>query len=195
MDEFDRSNTLTSWNNRIVWLIFWEADTTDWLFCFQSTFIDMLDCIVLLHHGILCHAICIVHKVQISVSEPWVNIIIKKSHGITSLALQVYRLSLSDRMILSCYISIIFIAFDLHFFDSEPDSAKLDDIAKTNVEPVRKRRVQFVIGIPYDLPSHVNMVFVRILLNWLVMEKPILIVFVNKWDQILKILIFVLVDC
>ena len=83
-------------------------------------------------------------------------------------------------MILSCDISIILTTFDLHFFDSEPDSAKLDDIAKSNVEPVRKRRVQFVIRIPHDLPSHVDMVFVRILLNRLVMEKPILIMLVNE---------------
>ena len=193
MDEFYRTNTLASWNNRIIWFIFWETDTTDWLFCFQSTFIDMLDCIVLLHHGILCHAICIVNKIQISVSKPWVNFIIKISHDIAPLALQIYRLNFSDGMILGCHISFIFITFDLHFFNSESDSAKLYDVSKTNVEPVGKRRVQFVIGIPHDLPSHVDMIFVRILLNWLVMEKPILIMLVNKRDQILKILTFVLV--
>jgi hypothetical protein len=92
-------------------------------------------------------------------------------------------------------VLLLVLTINLYFLDSESNSAKFDDVSKAHIETVGQAWVQQVLGVPYDLPSHLNVVFVRVFLDALVVKNPVLIVFVNKTHQVLNFLIFIFVQC
>lgn len=83
-------------------------------------------------------------------------------------------------MVLSGLVFVLFAwLLYLHLLYPEPHSTKFYDVTEGHVESVGLTGVKVVRSISNYLPCHMNMVFVRIFLDGLIVKQPICILFVH----------------
>ena len=72
-------------------------------------------------------------------------------------------------IVVSVFISLPLVAKDKSP-DSETDSSKFDDVANLSIHLVVVLAIIFVLVVPYDIPSHLQVVLVTVVLNSPVVE-------------------------
>lgn len=75
---------------------------------------------------------------------------------------------------------MLFFSVDLDLLYSETDSSKFNYVPEAHVEAIGQVWVEEVLSVSHDLPSHLDVVLVRIFFDALIVKDPVLIVFVDQ---------------
>lgn len=103
-----------------------------------------------------------------------------------------YFFNTSGRFTIALDWSTIFFILYPKSSDLKSNSTKFDDITLFNVKFVVLLRLVLIRVVSYNIPCHFNMIFIRIVrINMLIMEEPILFVFVNYTYQVFYFIFFV----
>lgn len=70
---------------------------------------------------------------------------------------------------------------------SETYSSEFDNVALTQIVSVCLIRVQYVLSVFYNDPSHLDVNFVRIYFDGLIVEQPVATLFINETYKILNL--------
>jgi hypothetical protein len=105
-------------------------------------------------------------------------------HDFASLTLELNSsFWLPDNIVLSgqelMFTLSVWIGINDHLFNPETDSTKLDDVSELTVETVGLTGIKEILGVSNNLPGHLDMILIRVFLDTLVVEKPVVVVLID----------------